>query len=70
MKKKKINLLEVDEETMKIFFSIFDEEESDYESSFDNETEDKEFLNVAQNTYDSCSNETIKEPFTYATISL
>ena len=50
---KKINLLEVEEETKKQFLSILDEEESESEHSSDSETKDEEFLNVAQNTDDS-----------------
>ena len=43
-----MNLLEVDNETKEKFLSILHEEESDLSSSLEEETEDEEFLNVAQ----------------------
>ena len=55
-KRKKINLLEVDEETKEKFLSILNEEESDSSSSSEEEeTEDEEFLNVDQDSGHECN---------------
>ena len=45
-KRKKINLLEVDEETKEKFLSILNEQESDSDSSSEEETEDEVFLKI------------------------
>ena len=50
-KRKKINLLQIDEETKEKFLTILNEEETESELSSEEEekeTEDEEFLNVAQ----------------------
>ena len=49
-KKKKINLLEIDEETKEKFLSILNEQESDSDSSSEKETVDEEFLNVGRDS--------------------
>lgn len=49
-KKKKVNLLEVDEDTKQKLFSILEEEESDTDHSNESEASDDEFINLA---YDS-----------------
>ncbi|XP_015078331.1 uncharacterized protein LOC107022152 [Solanum pennellii] len=54
-KRKNINLLEVDDETKEKFLSILNEEESDSSFSSEEETEDEEFLNVAQDSGQQCN---------------